>query len=345
MQVTILVTQDDDDRRARRRPSSARSRRSRCPSTRPHQPLRVHQPERAAHPDPGGAEGPERAHLHRSRARPTRATRSRIAAGGDPRRRRPGERLSLPGLRRVEQIMGMPIVVDVRDDDADADAARRASSTGSAAVDATLQHLQGRQRDQPHQPRRARARATRIPTCARSSTAARRCASRRAATSTCAPRPPRLIDPSGLVKGWAVDRAAAHPRRGGHAQLRRQRRRRHASCAAARCPRLLARRDPAPARSRQLAAVVEANDLAIATSGAYARGDHVVDPHTRRPPSGVLSVTITGPELATADAYATAAFAMGERGVRWTARLAGYEAMTILADGRVLSTPGFPSAR
>jgi len=56
------------------------------------------------------------------------------------------------------------------------------------------------------------------------------------------------------------------------------------------------------------------NDLAVATSGAYARGDHVLDPHTRRAPEGVLSVTITGPVLATADAYATAAFAMGVDG-------------------------------
>ena len=55
-------------------------------------------------------------------------------------------------------------------------------------------------------------------------------------------------------------------------------------------------------------------------------------------------MTITGPELATADAYATAAFAMGEDGPGWTASLAGYEALTILADGRVLSTPGFPRA-
>jgi thiamine biosynthesis lipoprotein len=57
----------------------------------------------------------------------------------------------------------------------------------------------------------------------------------------------------------------------------------------------------------------------------------------------VLSVTITGPDLATADAYATAAFAMGARAPEWTASLpSGYEAMTILADDRVLSTPGFP---
>ena len=55
-------------------------------------------------------------------------------------------------------------------------------------------------------------------------------------------------------------------------------------------------------------------------------------------------MTITGPDLATADAYATAAFAMGVEGPAWTARLRGYEAMTILADEQVLTTAGFPSA-
>ena len=98
-----------------------------------------------------------------------------------------------------------------------------------------------------------------------------------------------------------------------------------------------------PLERDRIAAVVETRDLAVATSGTYERGEHVFDPHTRRPPTGVLSVTITGPDLATADAYATAAFAMGTRGAQWTATLDGYEAMTILADGRVLLTPGFPA--
>jgi thiamine biosynthesis lipoprotein len=80
----------------------------------------------------------------------------------------------------------------------------------------------------------------------------------------------------------------------------------------------------------------------VATSGGYARGDHVFDPHTHRPPSGALSVTIAGPALAAADAYATAAFAMGTAGPAWTARLRGYHAMTILEDGTVFSTPRFP---
>jgi len=151
------------------------------------------------------------------------------------------------------------------------------------------------------------------------------------------------VDPSGLVKGWSVDRAGEVLDEGGAANY---------SLNAGGDIRLRGRPLPDEPRWRvgiqhpeardKLAAVVEGNDLAVATSGTYARGEHVVDPHTGKAPMGVLSVTIVGPELATADAYATAAFAMGEGGPEWTASLGLYEAMTILADGRVLLTPGFP---
>ena len=152
-----------------------------------------------------------------------------------------------------------------------------------------------------------------------------------------------VLDPSGLVKGWSVDRAAAILDRaglrnyavnaGGDMLVR-------GSAFPDDCWRVGIQH---PLERDKVAKVVIANDLAVATSGAYARGEHVLDPHTRRPPEGVLSVTITGPVLAAADAYATAAFAMGREGPKWTARLRGYEAMTILADETVLSTPGFPA--
>jgi thiamine biosynthesis lipoprotein len=141
------------------------------------------------------------------------------------------------------------------------------------------------------------------------------------------------LDPTGLVKGWAVDRAAALLRgrricidAGGDVLVRGRGWRvgiRH------------------PREHDRLAAVIEASDLAVATSGAYERGAHVVDPHIGRAPAGVLSVTVVGPDLATADAYATAAFAMGGAGPAWTAGLRGYDAMTILASDEVLATPGF----
>jgi len=151
------------------------------------------------------------------------------------------------------------------------------------------------------------------------------------------------LDPSGLVKGWAADRAAEILEDAGA--------RNFAIYAGGD---VIVRGRPSaedrwhvgirhPHRADRVAAVVEADDLAIATSGAYARGDHVLDPHTGLPPSGLLSVTITGPELATADAYATAAFAMGARGPAWTAQLDGYEAMSILTNETVLSTPRFPA--
>jgi thiamine biosynthesis lipoprotein len=154
------------------------------------------------------------------------------------------------------------------------------------------------------------------------------------------------VDPSGVVKGWAVDRAGDVLDEAGAANY---------SLNAGGDIRLRGRPLPDEPRWRvgiqhpeqrdKLAAIVEGNDLAIATSGAYARGEHVLDPHTGSPPAGVLSVTIVGPELTTADAYATAAFAMGEAGPEWTATLGLYEAMTILGDGRALLTPGFPSVR
>jgi thiamine biosynthesis lipoprotein len=59
----------------------------------------------------------------------------------------------------------------------------------------------------------------------------------------------------------------------------------------------------------------------------------------------LLSVTVVGPDLALADAYATAAFAMGAAGAAWTAKLDGYDALCITSDERVLSTPGFARHR
>jgi FAD:protein FMN transferase len=150
-------------------------------------------------------------------------------------------------------------------------------------------------------------------------------------------RPAGRLDPSGYVKGWAVagaaarlDGAACCINAGGDVIARGRRWRvgiRH------------------PLQLDRLAAVLEVEDLAVATSGEYERGAHIIDPHTGRPPVGLLSVTIVGPDLALADAYATAAFAMGADGPAWTATLEGYDALCITDDQRVLTTPGFARHR
>jgi thiamine biosynthesis lipoprotein len=149
-------------------------------------------------------------------------------------------------------------------------------------------------------------------------------------------RPGVPPDPSGLVKGWAVERAGARLAAAGARDF----------CLDAGGD-VLVRGGPwrigirHPRRRDRLAGVLALRDGAVATSGAYERGAHIRDPRTGRAPAGVLAVTVVGPDLGTADAYATAAFALGAAGPAWTAGLAGYDAMTIVPDDRVRSTPGF----
>src|SRR3954447_2482531 len=146
------------------------------------------------------------------------------------------------------------------------------------------------------------------------------------------------LDPSALVKGWAAQRAADLLTEGGATDF----------CLTVGGD-VIARGHAwrvgiqHPRDRSALAACVRAQDLTVATSGLYERGAHIVDPFRGRAPHDVLSVTVTGPDLGLADAYSTAAFAMGCEGPAWTATLDGYEAMTILADDTVLYTAGFPT--
>jgi thiamine biosynthesis lipoprotein len=87
-----------------------------------------------------------------------------------------------------------------------------------------------------------------------------------------------------------------------------------------------------------MAGVLRVRDVAVATSGLYERGGHIVDPRTGLVPTGLRSVTVIGPTLAFADAYATAAFAMGEAGLAWVADQLGFGAVGITAGDRVVWT-------
>ena len=192
--------------------------------------------------------------------------------------------------------------------------------------------------------------------------------------------PAGVFDPSGYVKGWSVERAAAilsaagstnHLVNGGG----------DVQCAGGRPRSGLAaapgwRGSPGPAEPSApsgssassgspwatassgeepwrvgiadpfhrggLALVVEAAGSAVATSGIAERGPHIIDPHRGRPAAGLASLTVVGPSLALADAYATAAFAMGPARARdWTESLPGYEAYAITEHGDTWQTPGF----
>jgi thiamine biosynthesis lipoprotein len=99
-----------------------------------------------------------------------------------------------------------------------------------------------------------------------------------------------------------------------------------------------------PAAPRRLAAIIELT-AAIATSGTYERGMHLIDPHSGRAVSRAGSASVTGPDLGLADALATAVAVAGQPGLAMIEPLDGYEALVISPDGTKQWTQGFPFAK
>jgi thiamine biosynthesis lipoprotein len=153
-------------------------------------------------------------------------------------------------------------------------------------------------------------------------------------------RPPgRRLDPCAVVKGWAVQRAADQLTRAG---VRRFCLNAGGDVVVAGGPWRVGVRHPEHAD--RVCAVLELADGAVATSGRYERGDHILDARTGRPATGLLGVTVVAPTLTEADAVATAAFALGPDGVAWAAGQEGCEVYAVDADHRVRRTAGLPLA-
>lgn len=151
------------------------------------------------------------------------------------------------------------------------------------------------------------------------------------------------LDPSGYVKGWSVQVASDRlssvaPNHcinaGGDIRLR--------GMAPSGSPWRIGISNPFEAH--KLAWVLSGTDLAIATSGTYERGLHVIDPFTGRACDYLCSVTVIGHDLGVADAYATAALAMGERGLDWLAGLQAYQSAVITSSGQAFASDGLPRA-
>ena len=151
------------------------------------------------------------------------------------------------------------------------------------------------------------------------------------------PGRPGVFDPTGLVKTWAVARAARPLRAlaartglgfavgaGGDVLT---------APGADGEPWLVGIEDPRE-RSTVLA-TLPAGDGGVATSGIAIRGAHILDPHTGERVVGVLSATVAGPSLLWADIFATAAVAMGPAAIGWVAGLHGTRGLVVLADGTV----------
>lgn len=150
------------------------------------------------------------------------------------------------------------------------------------------------------------------------------------------------IDPSGLVKGWAIRNAARLVERmgytdyfldvGGDIQSR-------GTDAEGRAWTVGIRN---PFARAEIVKVLRPEGSGVATSGTYIRGQHIYNPHrpTETIPD-VVSLTVVGPDIYEADRFATAAFAMGRSGIMFIEQLSGFEGYSIDAKGMATMTSGF----
>jgi thiamine biosynthesis lipoprotein len=152
-----------------------------------------------------------------------------------------------------------------------------------------------------------------------------------------------MFDPSGIVKGWAVECAAELLEArgctnfclnaGGDIAIR--------GTIAPDVPWRIGIRHPY--RERSLAKVLQVSGpIGIATSATYERGRHIVDPATKRPADALASATVIGPSLTFADAYATAVFVKGVDGLEWLQEHHHeYHGFVVLGPHETIATEGF----
>ncbi len=149
----------------------------------------------------------------------------------------------------------------------------------------------------------------------------------------------RRFEPTGLVKGWAVERACTELagnlpdvdvliNAGGDIAVAQGR--------ADTSPWSIGVEDPLD-RTRLLITTALRSG-GIATSGTAVRGAHILVPRTGLPATDLASVSVIGPSLMWADVYATAAFAMGPACVNWLRDLPGHTWAVVGTDGAV-TTP------
>ena len=149
-----------------------------------------------------------------------------------------------------------------------------------------------------------------------------------------------VLDPSGVVKGWAVERAAAPLRELAETDF----------CLSGGGDLLCRTADPDgnpwrigiedPRDPRRVLAVVPLASGAVATSGIAHRGQHLVDARTGRPPSGIASVTVLADSLTWADIDATAAWVQGQSAAAWLATRPGRTGLVVWADGSTTTVTG-----
>lgn len=149
-------------------------------------------------------------------------------------------------------------------------------------------------------------------------------------------------DPSGLVKGWSIYKAAQilincgfknfYVEAGGDIQAYGKNKNGESWRVGIRNP----------LNENEIIKTVGLSNAGMATSGTYVRGQHIYNPHDiKNEILDILSITVVGANVYEADRFATAAFAMGKAGIHFLENLPGLEGYMVDKNGIATMTSGF----
>lgn len=147
-----------------------------------------------------------------------------------------------------------------------------------------------------------------------------------------------IFEPSGYVKGWAIEQAGEVIEKNGFDTY----------CIGAGGD-VLAKSDSKkiwnigiqdPVNKTKILNLLSIHSGAVATSGNYERGLHIINPKTNQQADELLSVTVAGPNIIKADVLATAVFAAGLSGISLVEKLPSYEALVVDKYSSIYMTPG-----
>ncbi|WP_246686854.1 FAD:protein FMN transferase [Mesorhizobium sp. B2-4-19] len=155
-------------------------------------------------------------------------------------------------------------------------------------------------------------------------------------------KPDGSLDPSGIVKGWAIRNAAGIVRRAGVGDFFIE-----AGGDIQSCGRNASGLDWSvgirnPFNAEEIIKIVYPRGHGVATSGTYARGQHIYNPLGAGDPiTEIVSLTVIGTDVFEADRFATAAFAMGRQGILFLEQAPGLEGYVVDSNRRATPTSGF----
>lgn len=144
------------------------------------------------------------------------------------------------------------------------------------------------------------------------------------------------FDPTGYVKGWAMQQAGEVIKQAGFKSF----------CIGAGGD-ILAYGNKTwkiglqnPFDKKTIINVIDLKNQAIATSGNYERGQHIINPKTKKPSNFWASITIVGPDIIGTDVLATACFAMEEKAPAYMAVQDKYEFLAVDRLGHIVCSEG-----